>query len=193
MARYTVLELTESEAKVLQVVKTKKTPLSIEQALVVDLADLEKDEAGSVQRGTRIREKLKERKIVPGAVGMIIPKQNSIVRTAQLPSSDALELQGMALFEAEVTAVADEMGEALGAVIHPVHVDAPDPDVFGQGGEAAGTAGRALGHAGGHMEGRHLRRVFHGLLRRPSRRSEALNVQCTPRASSLASARSLRP
>jgi type IV pilus assembly protein PilM len=101
MARYTVLELTESEAKVLQVVKTKKTPLSIEQALVVDLADLEKDEAGSVQRGTRIREKLKERKIVPGAVGMIIPKQNSIVRTAQLPSSDALELQGMALFEAE--------------------------------------------------------------------------------------------
>lgn len=101
MARYTVLELTENEARILQVGKTRKTQASIEQAFIVDFSDLEKDEEGIVARGKRLHDKLKERKLPPGEVGIIIPKNNSIVRTAQLPSADMEELRSMAMFEAE--------------------------------------------------------------------------------------------
>lgn len=101
MALYTILEVTESEAKVLHMGRTKKTPLTIEAAFALDLSDIEKDEAGNKARGTRLREKLKECKVGSGLVAILLPKQNSIVRTALLPSSDAVELREMARFEAE--------------------------------------------------------------------------------------------
>ncbi|MCC6547041.1 pilus assembly protein PilM [Candidatus Sumerlaeota bacterium] len=101
MARYTVLELTENEARLLQVGKSRKSEAAVEQAFVVDFSDLEKDEEGMAARGKRLQEKIKERKIAPGEAGIIIPKNNSILRTAQLPSADAEELRSMAMFEAE--------------------------------------------------------------------------------------------
>ncbi|MEO8377356.1 MAG: pilus assembly protein PilM [Candidatus Sumerlaeota bacterium] len=101
MARYTVLELTENEARILQVGKTRKTEAAVEQAFVVDFSDLEKDEEGAAARAKRLQEKVKERKVTPGEAGIIIPKNNSILRTAQLPSADIDELRSMAMFEAE--------------------------------------------------------------------------------------------
>ncbi len=101
MPKFAALELNESEAKfVLLSTRKKATPL-LEVAFAVDFSDLEKDEEGFAQRGTRLREALKKHKVPPAPCGLVIPKQNSIVRSARLPSSDAVELVGMAQFEAE--------------------------------------------------------------------------------------------
>lgn len=102
MPRYTVLELTETEAKILQLnKKSRKSGPQIEHALVVDFSDLPKEEGSAQARGMRLKERLKQAKITPGTTAIIIPKQNSIVRTAILPSADLEELAGMAQFEAE--------------------------------------------------------------------------------------------
>ena len=57
------------------------------------------------------------------------------------------ERRAVALVEAEVATIAQEVGVAAGAFVHAVEVAAEDADVLGQGGEAARPAGRALGDA----------------------------------------------
>ena len=101
MPKYTVLELTENEARVLHASKTPKSPLKVEHAFAIDFSDLPKEDS-SAAKGGRLRDALRDRKIVdPGQVGLVIPKQTSIVRTALLPSADPAELASMAQFEAE--------------------------------------------------------------------------------------------
>ena len=99
MSRFTVLELSDSEAKVLQVSHTKKTGLLMEDAFSLDLGNLDRDDTAG--RGARIREFLKQKKITLSPCGLLIPKQNSIVRLASLPSADPAELAQMAHFKAE--------------------------------------------------------------------------------------------
>lgn len=101
MPKYTVIELSDRDAKVLQVSKTRKTDMVLETAFAVDFSDLGADEEGSIQRGVRLRDALKKHKVPPGPCSLIIPKQNAIVRTAQLPSGDIDELKEMARFEGE--------------------------------------------------------------------------------------------
>lgn len=101
MPRYVITELTEQDIRVLLASKTRKKPLTLEEAFVVPCADLGKDEEAMIQRGVRLRDALKQRKVAGSPAALIIPKQNAIVRTVTLPSGDAAELQEMAQFEAE--------------------------------------------------------------------------------------------
>jgi type IV pilus assembly protein PilM len=101
MARFVIIELSENEAKIVQASKSRKNPLSIEQAISVGMSDLSKDDEGLILRSVRIKEALKNAGIQGVGLGLIIPKQNTILRTAILPSSDEFELFDMALFEAE--------------------------------------------------------------------------------------------
>ncbi|CAN5199194.1 hypothetical protein BH09SUM1_BH09SUM1_24350 [soil metagenome] len=101
MPRYSILEINDAEAKVLQAVQNRKMPLQLEAAFTISLSDLEKDDAGLVARGLRLRDRMRQEKMTPGVAALVVPKQSSIVRTVQLPSGDAIELAGMAQFEAE--------------------------------------------------------------------------------------------
>ena len=101
MPKYTAIELNENEIKVFQVSRSRKKEMEIDHAFSVSLADLGMDEEAVLQAGIRLREALKNNKIQPGPVGLIIPKQNAILRAAQLPSTDQNELDEMAQFEAE--------------------------------------------------------------------------------------------
>lgn len=101
MPKFTILEVADTEAKVFQASRVKKGGLTIESAFVVDFADLGRDEAGVVERGVRLREALKRNKVSQTEAAILIQKQNSIVRTAVLPSGDPTELAEMARFEAE--------------------------------------------------------------------------------------------
>lgn len=99
MSRFMVLELSDSEAKILQVSHTAKTGLLMEDAFSLDLVGLDREDIAA--RGARIRDFLKQKKITPAPCGLLIPKQNSIVRLASLPSGDLQELAQMAHFKAE--------------------------------------------------------------------------------------------
>ena len=55
MPKFTVIELSDRDAKVLQVSKTKKSEMTLESAFSVDLSDLPSDEEGAIQRGVRHR------------------------------------------------------------------------------------------------------------------------------------------
>lgn len=101
MPKFTVLEVSESEAKVFQASRVKRGGITVETAFVVDFTDLARDEAGAIERGVRLREALKRNKVSQTEAALLIQKQNSIVRTAVLPSADSAELAGMARFEAE--------------------------------------------------------------------------------------------
>lgn len=101
MGRFTILELNDAEARILHVSRQKKKPLVVEFAQALDLSDLPKDAEGAPQRGARIKELLKQHKVPQAPCGILIPKQNSIIRTAVLPSSDPEEIAEMALFETE--------------------------------------------------------------------------------------------
>lgn len=101
MPRYTVFEFSESDVKVLHVVKTRKAPTAVEQALRVDFADLGRDDEAQVERASRLREALRRSRIQPGPAAIVLPKQDAIVRTAILPSANAEELVSMGQFEAE--------------------------------------------------------------------------------------------
>ncbi|MBI1290398.1 hypothetical protein GC173_04050 [bacterium] len=101
MAKYAILELTEAEAKLLVASKTKKAPLTIEAVSSVELGDLGKDEEGQATRIERIRKALDRVRLAGAVGGILLPKQQAIVRTAQLPSTDPTELAGMVQFEAE--------------------------------------------------------------------------------------------
>lgn len=61
----------------------------------------------------------------------------------------------MAVLDAQVAAVADEMGERPGMVVHAVVVDAEDAEIFGEVGEAAGAAEEAIGRDGRARGGGH--------------------------------------
>lgn len=101
MGRFTILELTDAEARVLHVSRQKKKPLVVEFAQAINLADLPKDTDGAALRGARIKDALKQHKVPAAPCGILVPKQNSIVRTAVLPSADPEEIAEMALFETE--------------------------------------------------------------------------------------------
>jgi Tfp pilus assembly PilM family ATPase len=101
MARHTVLEITDSDLKVLQVNQQRKGPVVVEHAFSVDVADLPRDEEGQKTRRERLVTAVKERRLTPGPIAIVLPKQVTIVRTVQLPSADPVELAGMAQFEAE--------------------------------------------------------------------------------------------
>lgn len=101
MARFLVLELGDTEGKLLVVSTGKNKGLAIDETLIVDWDGLERDDAGAAARGVRLRDAMKQRKIAPGPCGIIVPKQNAIVRVATLPSADPAEINQMAQFKAE--------------------------------------------------------------------------------------------
>ncbi len=102
MAKHLILEVSDSEARVMQVSASRraKEPV-LEAAFTVDFDDLPRGEEGLNARAERLRERLRQAKAGPGPVAILLPKQNSIVRTVQLPSAEEEELEGMAQFEAE--------------------------------------------------------------------------------------------
>ncbi len=102
MAKHLVLEVSDSEAQVMQVSTGRRNEAPVlEAAFTVDFDDLPRDEDGLAARAERLRERFKQAKLGPGPVAILLPKQNSIIRTVQLPSAEEEELEGMAQFEAE--------------------------------------------------------------------------------------------
>lgn len=101
MPKFTVVELSETEAKVFQASRARKGSILIEGAHVVDFSDLDREEAGMIERAVRLRECFRKNRISQGEGGLLIQKQNSIARTAVLPSGNPSELEEMAQFEAE--------------------------------------------------------------------------------------------
>ncbi len=101
MPSFTVIEITESEAKVLVTQKQKKKDISILHAFSVDYTGLANDEEGYIQRGAMLRDAFKPLKIPAGVSALLIPKQDAIIRTVVLPWSAPEELAEMAMFEAE--------------------------------------------------------------------------------------------
>jgi len=101
MARYAILELTEAEAKLLVASNAKKSPLTLELIQRVELGDLAKDEEGQAARIERVRKAFEKTRLAGAIGGLVLPKQQAIVRTVQLPSTDPNEIAGMVQFEAE--------------------------------------------------------------------------------------------
>ncbi|MCC5875090.1 MAG: pilus assembly protein PilM [Candidatus Sumerlaeia bacterium] len=101
MPKFTVVELSETEAKVFQASRARKGVIVVEGAHVVDFSDLDREETGMIERAVRLRECFRKNRISQGEGGVLIQKQNSIARTAILPSGNPSELEEMARFEAE--------------------------------------------------------------------------------------------
>lgn len=102
MPRFTVLELTDADLKVLQATWRKKEGFAIDRVLTVDFGDLPRDESGDAARAERIREKLKGLEgSGPTETALLVPKQHCVARLVRLPSHDPSEIAEMARFEAE--------------------------------------------------------------------------------------------
>jgi Tfp pilus assembly PilM family ATPase len=101
MAKYAILELTDVEARVLVASKQKRKPIVHEAMVNVSFADLAKDEQGMAARLQRMKEATDKLRLGGAIGGIILPKQQAIVRTVQLPSTDDDEIRGMVQFEAE--------------------------------------------------------------------------------------------
>lgn len=101
MSKFTVVELSETEAKVFQASRARKGAIVVEGAHLVDFSDLDREETGFIERAVRLRECFRKNRIAQSEGALLIQKQNSIVRTALLPSGTPSELEEMAQFEAE--------------------------------------------------------------------------------------------
>ncbi|MBI5154764.1 pilus assembly protein PilM, partial [Candidatus Poribacteria bacterium] len=101
MPRALAIELTDADAKAVLLSWSKKKGLLLEQAFRVSFADLAKGEESVPQRTARLKQALKDHKIVERDAAILLPKQSTTVRKVCLPSKETSELASMAQFEAE--------------------------------------------------------------------------------------------
>lgn len=102
MPRFTILELTDADLKVLQATWRKKEGFAIDRVQTVEFGDLPRDESGDAARTERIREKLKGLDGGgPSETALLVPKQHCVARLVRLPSGNPAEIAEMAHFEAE--------------------------------------------------------------------------------------------
>ncbi|MBX3730025.1 MAG: pilus assembly protein PilM [Candidatus Sumerlaeia bacterium] len=101
MPRTAAIELNENDAKVVQVLHSRKTGVQLEKAFRVAFATAAKDEEGIRERAARLKEALREHRLQATEIALVVPKQSATVRKVRLPSTDPAELASMARFEAE--------------------------------------------------------------------------------------------
>lgn len=101
MPKTAAIEITEHDAKVVQLLLPKKGDVQLEHAFRVGFEDLPRGEEGQAPRSQRLKEALKQHHIATERVSLVVPKQSATVRKVRLPSSDPQELASMAAFEAE--------------------------------------------------------------------------------------------
>ncbi|MCB2154241.1 pilus assembly protein PilM [bacterium] len=101
MPRAIAIELSEADAKVLQLRHQKKKGMRLERILRVSFEGIERGEEATEQRGARLRDALKSLRLSSAPISLVIPKQSTTVRKVHLPSTEPSEIASMAHFEAE--------------------------------------------------------------------------------------------
>ncbi|MGF1573310.1 MAG: pilus assembly protein PilM [Sumerlaeia bacterium] len=96
-----VLDITDHDAKVLQLSNPRKQELRLETAQRISFEDLERSDENLPERAQRIAAAVKK---IPGPttnIVVIVPKQFVTLRNTLLPTSDPEEISSMVFFEAE--------------------------------------------------------------------------------------------
>ncbi len=136
MAKYAALEISEQDVKLLVCNHDRKNGIQIDAAALIDFSDLPRGEESQVDRVNRVREVTKKLKVTSAETAVLIPKQQAILRTASLPSTDPDELEEMSQFEAEkyipfnserhiVSSTTVQPDEAGGTLVLITAVDGP--------------------------------------------------------------------
>jgi Tfp pilus assembly PilM family ATPase/Tfp pilus assembly protein PilN len=102
MPQALAIELTDVEAKLVQLSVSKKAAVVLEKAARVSFPEGEKTEETIAERAQLIRAALKSGGFHTSAPAcLVVPKQSATVRRVRLPSNDPNEIASMAAFEAE--------------------------------------------------------------------------------------------
>ena len=101
MPRSLAIELTESDAKVVQLNVGRKGSVMLEQAFRVSFLDVEHGDEEREEKGRLLKEAFKQNKVTASEIAVIVPKQSATVRRVRLPSTEPEEIAQMAAFEAE--------------------------------------------------------------------------------------------
>ncbi len=102
MSQALAIELTDVEAKLLQLTVSKKGSVSLERAVRVVFPEGERTEEAVTERAKLIRAALKSGGFNTSAPAcVVVPKQSATVRRVRLPSNEPREIAAMAAFEAE--------------------------------------------------------------------------------------------
>lgn len=101
MPKTVAIEISELDAKIVQIDVTKKQGLLLDAALRVSFDDLPKGAEGQTARAQRLKEALKQHKVALDNAALVIPKQSATLRKVRLPSGDPEEVASMVTFEAE--------------------------------------------------------------------------------------------
>lgn len=96
-----VLDISDLDAKLLQLSNPRKQELRLESAQRISFEDLERTEENLPLRAQRITAAVKKISGAARNIVVIVPKQFVTLRTTVLPTSDAEEISSMVFFEAE--------------------------------------------------------------------------------------------
>jgi Tfp pilus assembly PilM family ATPase len=96
-----VLDITDLDAKILQLSSSRKRELRLEAALRVSFEDLERSEQSLPARTQRLLMNVRRIANRAGQTVLIVPKQYVTLRNTVLPTQDTEELSSMVYFEAE--------------------------------------------------------------------------------------------